>query len=127
MNSQDVLVLGHNGNKALTEALLRFGFVPHVWQSMRHSLEKLKRRKFCAVLVDRQFTHADVLEFILNIRDIDAHVPVFVIGSGGDKNIDRKIIRQSHTEVLDGVHCGDELAGRLKELVKDNEKRDVPV
>jgi len=126
MNSQDVLVLGNNANRELTEVLSRFGFIPQVWQSMQHSLEKLKHQKVCAVLVDRKFTHADVLEFILNVRDIDAHVPVLVIGCGSDENIDKKIIRQAHTIVLDRVHYRDELGGRLKEVVKENGKRDVP-
>jgi hypothetical protein len=92
---------------------------------MRHSLEKLRHQKFGAVLVDRKFTRADVLEFILNVRDVNKEVPVLVIGPGPEK-IDKEIAKQGRTAILGAVQDGDELADRLKEVVEQNENRDVP-
>ena len=125
MKSRDVLVLGNHANRELVEVLSRFGFVPQVWGSVQHSLEKLRHQKFAAILVDRNFTHADVLEFVLNVRDIDKKVPVVVIGPGPEK-IDRKIAKQDRTVILGTVESGNELADRLKEVMKENENRDVP-
>jgi DNA-binding NtrC family response regulator len=102
MNSQAVLVLGNHANRDLVQTLSRVGFTPHVWGSMRHSLDKLRHQTFAAVIVDRKFTHADILEFILNVRDINQNIPVVVIGSGPDEQIDRKIMRQNHTIILNG-------------------------
>lgn len=125
MNSQAVLVLGNHGHKELAEALSRLGFIPQVWGSMGHSLEKIRHQQFGAILVDRKFTHADVLEFVLNVRDIDKKVPVLVIGSGPEK-IDRKIAKQDRTAILGAVQDGDEFAEKLREMVEQNARRDVP-
>ncbi len=125
MDSQAVLVLGNHANTELAEILSRFGFVPQVWGSMRHSLDKLRHQQFGAVLVDRKFTRADVLEFVLNVRDIDKKVPVLVIGSGPEE-IDREIARQRRTAILAAVRDGDELTDRLRDIVKQNEDRDMP-
>lgn len=102
MKSQAVLVLGHHANRDLVQTLSRVGFPPQVWGSMRHSLDKLRHQKFAAVIIDRKFTHADVLEFILNVRDINHKIPVLVIGPGQDEQMDRKILRLNHTVILNG-------------------------
>jgi DNA-binding response OmpR family regulator len=124
MNSQAVLVLGNHANRKLIDVLSDSGFIAEVWGSVQHSLERLKRQKFGAVLVDRKFTHADVLEFVLNVRDMDADVPVLVIGSGPERT-DRKISEQARTVVVAGVEGGDELCLELKKAVRGKEKRGV--
>ena len=121
MNSQAVLILGNHANRDLVQTLSRFGFAPQVWGSMRHSLDKLVHQKFTAVIVDRKFTHADVLEFILNVRDIKQEIPVIVIGSGQNEELDKKIMKQNHTVILNGPEMGDTLAERLAQVLKVNE------
>ncbi|MBN2269550.1 MAG: hypothetical protein JXN61_02990 [Sedimentisphaerales bacterium] len=125
MKPRNVLVLGNHAHRELEEALSRCGFTPQVWGSMRHSLEKLRRHQFNVVLVDRNFTQADVLEFILNVRDIDQQVPVIVLGSGPDK-IDRKIAKQSRTAILNAVEDGNDLAKKLIGMDQQNETRAPP-
>ncbi|NIU58916.1 MAG: hypothetical protein GWN67_21800 [Phycisphaerae bacterium] len=125
MDSQAVLVLGKHANRALTDILSNIGFAPQVWGSMQHSLDKLRHNEFAAVLVDRKFTRADVLEFILNVRDINEKVPVVVIGSGGDEKIDRKIAKQDRTIVLNEVESEDKLTEKLAQVLKENEIEDV--
>lgn len=125
MNSQAVLVLGHHANRDLVEILSHIGFIPQVWGSMRHTLDKLLHQKFAAVIVDRKFTHADVLEFILNVRDIDQQIPVIVIGSGSDERIDKKIRRQGRTIILNGCGRDDTLGDKLAHALKGSEDEDV--
>jgi FixJ family two-component response regulator len=117
MNSQFVLVLGNHANRDLVEVLSGLGFASQVWGSMQHSLEKLRQQKFTAILVDQKFTKADVLEFILNVRDIDKKVPVVVIGNGRDRRIDRKIAKQDNTTVLGEVESSNNLAEKLKQIL----------
>jgi FixJ family two-component response regulator len=125
MNSQAVLILGNHANRKLVQAISSTGFIPQVWGSMRHSLDKLRHQRFAAVIVDRMFTHADVLEFILNVRDIKQEIPVVVIGPGSDERIDRKIMRQNHTIILNGSEMGDTLAEKLAYALGINEKENV--
>jgi DNA-binding NtrC family response regulator len=118
MNSQAVLVLGNHANRDLVKTLSRVGFTPQVWGSMRHSLEKLVHQRFTAVIVDRKFTTADILEFVLNVRDINQQIPVVIIGSGSDKRIDKKISRLEHTIILNGSGRDDTLGVRLAHVLK---------
>ena len=125
MNSKDVLVLGTHANRDLVQSLSSVGFVPQVWGSMRHTLEKLVHNRFAAVIVDRKFTNADVLEFILNVRDINQEIPVVVIGSGNDERIDRKISKLGRTIMLNGSERDDKLGDKLIQALKCSEKEDV--
>jgi FixJ family two-component response regulator len=117
MKSQIVLVLGNIANRELIEVLSGLGFASQVWGSMQHSLEKLRHQKFTAILVDQKFTHADVLEFILNVRDIDKKVPVVVIGNGADEKITRKIAKQDHTTILSEVDSNNKLTEKLGQVL----------
>ena len=123
MNSQAVLVLGNHANRDLVEVLSGLGFASQVWGSVQHSLDKLRHEKFAAILVDRKFTHADVLEFILNVRDIDKSISVVVIGPAKDERIDRTILKQDHTIILREFESRDRLAEKLAQALNrsDNE------
>jgi len=123
MNSQAVLVLGNHAHRDLVEVLSGLGFASQVWGSMQHSLDKLRHEKFAAILVDRKFTHADVLEFILNVRDIDKSISVVVIGPAKDERIDRTILKQDHTIILREFESRDRLAEKLAQALNrsDNE------
>jgi FixJ family two-component response regulator len=125
MNSKDILVLGSHAQSDLMQSLSRVGFVPQVWGSMRHTLDKLLHQRFAAVIVDRKFTHADVLEFILNVRDINQEIPVIVIGSGNDERIDRKISKLGRTIILNGSERNDILADKLVQAFTCSEKENV--
>jgi len=125
MNSQAVLVLGNHANRDLVQTLSRVSFAPQVWGSMRHSLDKLLHQRFAAVIVDRKFTHADVLEFILNVRDINREIPIVVIGSGKDEQMDQKIRRQGDTIILNGSERDNVLREKLADALKGSENQDV--
>lgn len=125
MISQAVLILGSYANQEYVEALSNIGFVPEVRGSVRHSLDKVRRQRFSGVVVDRKFTHADVLEFVLNVRDIKPKIPVVVIGFGNDKQIDRKITKQDHTRVLGEFDRGKTLAKELTHTLRGDEGENV--
>ncbi len=119
MNTQFVLVLGNHANRDLVEVLEGLGFASQVWGSMQHSLDKIRHQKFTAILVDQKFTKADVLEFILNVRDIDKKVPVVVIGNGTDEKVARKIAKQGNTTVLSEVESSEKLAEKLEQVLNN--------
>lgn len=125
MNSQAVLILGNHANRDLVQAVASTGLAPQVWGSMRHSLDKLVHERFAAVVIDRKFTHADVLEFILNVRDIDKTIPVVVVGPGQDEQIERKIVNQDYTVVLAESERAETLARKLSETLSVNDGQKV--
>lgn len=125
MNSQKVLILGSHAHRDLVQALASTGFIPQVWGSIRHSLDKLVRERFAAVVIDRKFTHADVLEYILNVRDIDKMIPVVVVGPGKDEQIERRIVNQDHTVVIAEFEGVETLGQKLTDVLKVNEDENV--
>lgn len=122
---QAVLILGSYANQEYVEVLSNIGFIPEVRGSARHSLDKVRRQRLSGVVIDRKFTHADVLEFILNVRDINPKIPVVVIGFGKDKQIDRKITKQDHTKVLGEFDRGETLAKELTHILWGDENENV--
>jgi DNA-binding NtrC family response regulator len=125
VKSQALLILASHRSQEYVEALSKIGFVPEVRGSVRHSLDKVRRQRFSGVIVDRKFTHADVLEFILNVRDINRTIPVVVIGSGKDKRIEGKINKQDHTRVLGEFDRGQTLAKELAHAFGVNGRENV--
>jgi DNA-binding NtrC family response regulator len=117
MNSQTVLILGDHARVDLVAVLSRAGFAPQVRGSVQHCLDKLRQEKFAVILVDREFTRADVLEFILNVRDIDQNTPIVVIGPGRDEKIDKTILKQGHTALITEAESDDKLGDKLAQVL----------
>jgi len=62
-----VLILGDHNRHELADMLSSLGFSPTVWSSSIHYLAELRDNDAAAVVVDRDFTHADVLQFLFGI------------------------------------------------------------
>ena len=116
-----VLILGRTGKGSLEELGFALGLTVVVRERMQDALSKLRHEGLAAVLVDRKHVNIDVLEFILNVRDIDDHVPVFVVGRSHENGTDKVLLSLRRTFLLDGPDVQDRLAEELgKALTTDN-------
>ena len=97
MNPTAVLVLAEECAE-ITEALFGIGFTPLVCERMHGALDRLRHERFAAVVVDPTRMDVDVLEFVLNVRDIDAETPVIVVGESRDTQTD--LVLQSQRQVI---------------------------
>ena len=79
MNLSAVLILGSNASKEISDIAFEAGHTPVIRESMGSVLQDLRTDKFAAIAVDIQHTSADLLEFILNVRDINEKIRVFVV------------------------------------------------
>jgi DNA-binding NtrC family response regulator len=113
MKSSTILVLGHHARQDLEQMLRSVGMEPEVRGSVRGSLDRLRRGQLAAVLVDRRFARADVLEFVLNVRDVNETVPVIVIGAANDEDADQQIRQQEYTAVVEESRDMDVLSHEL--------------
>ncbi|NQT19869.1 MAG: hypothetical protein HQ592_09195 [Planctomycetes bacterium] len=93
MSTDAVLVLGTDDNKELIELIFNAGLAPVVRKTMRGVLAKLPTERFTAILVDRDHSNDDLLEFVLNVRDIDIEIPVFIVGEPADPKSDEMLTR----------------------------------
>ena len=112
MESSAVLVLGSERSSQLSRKLVELGLRPVTQFTMREALDRLRHGRFAAVLVDREFVAVDALEFVLNVRDVDSHTPIVVVGSSTVASEDRLLRSQIRTCLIDGDPTGIERALR---------------
>ena len=125
MKAAALLVLGSVTDRTLVDALSDLGFAPLVRDSMWSALSKLRSERFAAVLVDGDAADTDVLEFVLNVRDIDEHVPVVVVGGSlhaGDGKALRAHLTRLGTVVLDG--SPDQVIAGLEQVLNAEQAQD---
>ena len=103
LNESQVLILGDHQRHQIEGILQRMNYAPLVRGSVQHCLELLRTRFLFAVFIDREFNQADVLEFVLNVRDLDCDVPVVVIGRSKDPELDSKIEQQGNVIIVDRI------------------------
>ena len=116
MKSQAVLVLGTYANKDLVDILLSIGLAPLVRENIQGVLDKVRHEQFGAIVVDQRHANIDVLELILNVRDVDGRIPVVVLGKLRDEAIRKTLASQKQIKVVGDTKDGQKLAGRLGEI-----------
>lgn len=109
MKSITIMVLGDETWDGLIDELYSNGYYPLVRSRMHEALKVVAPDRFAAILVDRENTEADPLEFVLNVRDRDAETPILVIGNRRNDKYER------HLQSLEGVELVGKDISRLGE------------
>ena len=94
--SKAVLILGKNENSKLVKLLFEVGCIPILAHSIHRTIDKLHKNKFYAIFLDGDYEEVDTLEFVLSVRGIDKHIPIFIIGLLQENG--EKILPPSETE-----------------------------
>jgi len=100
MKTANVLLIGTEVNSDLLEALFERGFAPIVRRRIQPSLHELRHDRFGAIFIDRNNAEDDMLELILNIRDVDQQIPIVVVGKSAIKERDRHLRQQGRAFVV---------------------------
>lgn len=79
MTNPGVLILGTKDSFALSDMVFDAWATPILRETMLDTLVEMRKQKFFAVVVDYQHIEDDLLEFVLNVRDIDESMRVFVV------------------------------------------------
>lgn len=99
-HSKTILVLGINHKSDLEETLFNLGFIPIFRKDILPALEKLRHDRFKLVIMDLRSLDVDVLEFILNVRDINSRIPVLVLGDSKSCLNHQDVLDQLNTFIL---------------------------
>jgi len=75
-----VLVITDNENSTTVRTLLRHKLIPVTRRSIISAIDLLRHFNIIAVVIDKEHQDVDILEFILNARDVSCTTPVFVPG-----------------------------------------------
>jgi len=81
MTLRAVLVIGSPRNAVLRDALLEAGLTPVFRETILKAIDSLHRDRFVAIVVDEATARVDVLELVLNIRDLDDRLPTFLVAA----------------------------------------------
>jgi len=79
MTNPGVLILGTKDSFALSDMVFDALATPILRKTMSATLAAMRKQKFFAVVVDYPHIEDDLLEFVLNVRDIDESMRVFVV------------------------------------------------
>jgi hypothetical protein len=123
MELRNVLILGRQDLLEFPKAIRALGCIPITRGSVIQCYKQLKSEAIYAVIVECNFTHADVLEFILNVRDLDRSVPIIVVGQSSDQEVQKKLATLESVYMLsislEDQKQTDKLEAALKPLVLD--------
>jgi DNA-binding response OmpR family regulator len=88
------ILLLSNYNNNLIDLVYNLGLTPILKETMESALSTLRHYNFSAIIVDREFTNIDTLEFILNAWDVYSQVPVIVIDKSNESNNELAVLDQ---------------------------------
>jgi len=89
MELNSILIVSKEASAVVTDAVFETGYVPIVRSSLAAVVRSLGDGRCDAVVVDREnATDIDALECALNVRDVDADIRIFVLGSEAEGNCD---------------------------------------
>ncbi len=118
MQSNAILVLGDENDTDLRESLFSIGLIPLYRENMQDLLGKLRQGAYDAVVVDQDQERADVLELLLNVRDLNETIPVIILGAQKSfVELDQMLGSQPHAFMIKKSTSPKTLGKKLKEVI----------
>ena len=101
MNSS-ILIIGVTIHHDLIKIIYKLGFLTSLINTLENAIKKIRHEKFIAIIIDRRYNISiDILEFILNIRDFNDSIPIFIIGKLNNQGEDGILLDQNKTYIVD--------------------------
>lgn len=117
MSEDKILTIEGATDSWLPQRLRDWGFAAVTTQSMWTAMSALRTQHFNALAIDLESLEDDVLELVLNIRDINNVIPIIVFGQPEDERLRLALQNRSRVHLLtknDGVNLED----RTNKIVK---------
>lgn len=81
MKLPDVLILGGAATRCMEQLVHDTGRSAIVATNLISAMKQLQRNKYATVVIDYAHVRTDILEFLLNLREVTEDVRVFVVGT----------------------------------------------
>ena len=124
MKPPAALILGSSRDKKLANALFALGLAPIVRETMGSALTKLRYECFQLILVDRFRVDVDVLEFVLNARDLDEATPILIAGRSMDVEEDQALAGQAATTIVGAAPGTERFARAIEDVIEVRDGHD---
>lgn len=116
-----VLLLTGRHSNGLQEILVQKGLEPLVRDNIRACLDTLRHETVRAVVVDGTRTQEDLLEAVLNIRDVDASVPCIVLCPASSEHLLKLLSRVPRVHVILGSPAPEgEVVGAVLSRIRES-------
>ena len=119
MKTTAVLVVGRCTKRTWLQVVETTGLLPLVRHDMTAALDKIRHERFTAIVLDRGYERIDALEFVLNVRDLDQHTPIFVVGPSDDRNANQVLAQQNEVYLVGDMFA---LGNQLDQVAPENEE-----
>ena len=117
MRTTRILLLGSRESRPLLERLLGLGLEPLLREGILSTLSTLRRGSFAVIAVDPEHLAIDLLEFVLNVRDIDGRIPIAILGEPPDARIRDTLASQPGVHVLPAEETATTFADHLLHIM----------
>jgi len=118
MKPETVIVLQDHKRGSMIDMLNRQGITPKFTSSIQDVLEKIRHANYDALLVDCNQSRVDVLELILNVRDIEDNLPIIlIVGKSTDRHCYEPFFSFSKIYLVNKENGDDWLAQQLQKLL----------
>lgn len=117
MPARSLLLIGTNRNTKLRRALRGRGLVPLGALNVQAVLRRVREGDVAAILVPRRHGEVDVLELVLNVRDIDPSTPILIVNGAGATDIDNAIVTVGRAVLLKDCEGPERLAAEVQQVL----------
>ncbi len=83
MSALSVILVCTRDHAKLSNELVHAGFAPDLQNRIETVLDSIRRGQTAGVLIDSDHIDVDLLELVLNVRDMDSIVPIAIVGQYG--------------------------------------------
>ena len=81
MRALGILIIGSRESRSLVKKLRDCGFASQIESTIQAALRSLQLQRFVAIVVDYPHAQVDIVELVLNVRDVNADIPIMILGS----------------------------------------------
>lgn len=95
-----VLTIEGAGHSELQQRCRDWGFAAVATQSMWTAVSAVRADDFKAIVIDLESITDDILELVLNLRDINSVIPILVIGEPADNHLKQALHNRKGVHLL---------------------------
>jgi DNA-binding NtrC family response regulator len=114
-----VLVVSERNNTTMAQRLSDAGMDALAPDHIESALETLRHEEVAGILISSMNAAIDILELVLNVRDVDMHVPIAVVGKHGvSRDVDALSRTMPNIHIIPDSASPSRVVNRFKKITR---------
>jgi len=119
MQPSAVLVVSERNNKTMAQKLSDAGMDPLAPDHIESALETLRHEEVAGILISSMNAAIDILELVLNVRDVDMQIPIAVVGKHGvSRDVDALSRTMPNIHIISDSVSQNRVVNRFKQITR---------